>query len=362
MKASVLFSGVATFLALAGCGASGPGGTSQTGGTDTTGGQQQSGGGGDSSGGGVGSGGATSSGGTTAAGGTSSAASSSANGGTTRSGGTTSAGGSASTSSPQDTGGTTARGGAPASGGTTAPGGTTGSGGRTGAGGTTTTGGAGRDAGAGIGAAGTGGGAGAAGGSTGPCTEPDKTVTSGSGTHCDYTYENWVGSGSATLVLKTDGFSANWTGSTQFVGREGARPGSGSLVIDYNANFQPNGNSYLCLYGWTTSPLVEYYVVDGWGTYKPPGGTSLGTVTSDGGTYDIYKATRTNEPSIQGTATFPQYWSVRQAKKTSGTITLANHIAAWATKSMPMGTFYEVSMTVEGYNSSGTADVKFSIK
>ncbi len=195
-----------------------------------------------------------------------------------------------------------------------------------------------------------------------PCTEPDKTVTSGSGKHCCYTYENWVGAGSATMVLKTDGFSVNWTNNTQFVGREGIRPGSGDLVVTYSANFQPNGNSYLCIYGWTTNPLVEYYVVDGWGSWKPPGGSSLGTVTSDGGTYDIYKSTRTNQPSIQGTATFPQYWSVRQQKKTSGTVTLANHIKAWAGKGMPMGTFYEVSMTVEGYQSSGTADVKFSMK
>jgi len=67
-------------------------------------------------------------------------------------------------------------------------------------------------------------------------------------------------------------------------------------------------------------------------------------------------------PSVGDLATFPQYWSVRQQKKTSGTITLANHITAWAGKGMPMGTFYEVSMTVEGYQSSGTADVKFSIK
>jgi endo-1,4-beta-xylanase len=193
------------------------------------------------------------------------------------------------------------------------------------------------------------------------CTDPDKTVTGGSGKHCCYTYENWVGSGSASMTLKTDGFSVNWS-NAQFVGREGIRPGSGDLVVDYSASFQPNGNGYLCVYGWTTNPLVEYYVLDSWGSYKPPGGSSLGTVTSDGGTYDIYKSMRNNQPSIQGTATFPQYWSVRQQKRTSGTITMANHIKAWAGKSMPMGTFYEVSMTVEGYQSSGTADVKFSMK
>jgi len=246
-----------------------------------------------------------------------------------------------------------------ASGGEAASGGTTGSGGLTGTGGASPTGGSGgRDAGA---DARTGTPDAAPCIPSDTCTEADKTVTSGSGKHCCYTYENWVGSGSASMTLKKDGFSTNWS-NAQFVGRKGIRPGTGELVVDYSATFTPNGNGYLCVYGWTTDPLVEYYVLDSWGSYKPPGGSSLGTVSSDGGTYDIYKSMRNNQPSIQGTATFPQYWSVRQQKRTSGTITLANHIKAWAGKSMPMGTFYEVSMTVEGYQSSGTADVKFSIK
>jgi endo-1,4-beta-xylanase len=372
MRASVLFSGMAAFFALAGCETSGTGGTSQTGGVTTTGGQQQPGGEGGGSGGVVGSSGTTNSSSATASAGTPSTGGATATGGTRVTGettgvaGATGAGGAATSSTSSGgrpgTGGVTASGGATVSGGTPVSGGTAVSGGRTGAGGTSTTTTSGGRGGGVAGASGTATGGAAAGGSTGPCTEPDKVVTSGSGKYCGYSYENWVGSGSATMTLKTDGFSVNWTGSTQFVGREGIRPGSANLVIDYNATFTPNGNSYLCVYGWTTSPLVEYYVVDSWGTYKPPGGSSLGTVTTDGGTYDIYKSTRTNQPSIQGTATFPQYWSVRQQKKTSGTITLANHITAWAGKSMPMGTFYEVSMTVEGYNSSGTADVKFTIK
>jgi endo-1,4-beta-xylanase len=195
------------------------------------------------------------------------------------------------------------------------------------------------------------------------CTEADRTLTgNGTGKHCGYTYEYWKDQGTGSLVLKPNGYSVSWSNINNLLGRKGIRPGSANLSVTYEANYQPNGNSYLCIYGWTRNPLIEYYIVDSWGSWRPPGGTSLGTVTSDGGTYDIYRTQRVNQPSIDGTQTFYQYWSVRTAKRTSGTITCANHFSAWASKGLNMGSFYEVSMTVEGYQSSGTADVCMSIK
>ena len=131
----------------------------------------------------------------------------------------------------------------------------------------------------------------------------------------------------------------------------------GSISVKYNVDYQPNGNSYMCVYGWTRSPLIEYYIVDSWGSWRPPGGQSRGTINVDDGTYDIYVTDRINQPSIDGTSTFKQFWSVRTQKKTQGTISVDKHFSAWTSKNMQLGLMYEASLTIEGYQSSGKATV-----
>lgn len=186
------------------------------------------------------------------------------------------------------------------------------------------------------------------------------------GTHGGYDYEFWKDDGgSGSMTLNSGGtFSVEWSNVNNILFRKGKKFDEtqthqqiGNMTINYGANYQPNGNSYLTVYGWTVDPLVEFYIVDSWGDWRPPGASSKGTITVDGGTYDIYETTRVNQPSIKGTATFQQYWSVRRSKRTSGTISVSEHFKKWESLGMEMGKMYEVALTVEGYQSSGSADV-----
>jgi len=187
--------------------------------------------------------------------------------------------------------------------------------------------------------------------------------SSETGTNNGFYYSFWTdGSGDVSYTNGDGGeYSVTWAGDQgNFVAGKGWSTGTGR-AITFGGEYSPDGNSYLTVYGWTKDPLIEYYIVENYGTYNPGSGGKLqGTVDSDGSTYDVYTSVRTDQPSIEGTATFTQYWSVRRDLRSEGTVTVQNHFDVWESLGMSLGSHDYQIVATEGYMSSGSATINVS--
>ncbi|HZR51964.1 MAG TPA: glycoside hydrolase family 11 protein [Streptosporangiaceae bacterium] len=172
-------------------------------------------------------------------------------------------------------------------------------------------------------------------------------------------YTMFVSGGSACITLNSaTSYSTTWSGIGDFVGGIGSNPGSTSRTVSFSNSLHASGGTTLVsLYGWSTNPLVEYYVED---NYVPAGnaaGTFMGTMTSDGGTYNIYEHQQVNQPCITGNnCTFEQYLAIRTSPISSGTITFGNFVSAWASHGMNLGTMNYQVLATEAFGGGSGSD------
>lgn len=335
-------------------------------------------------------------------------------GGVSNRGGTTATGGSGQ--------GSTASGGTPSTGGQTGAGGITGSGGLIGAGGTIASGGTvSRDGGipdipdipdvpggtGGAGSGGTMGTGGASGGASGTTVGRGGSLGTGGlatggnvgtggtsavtidcnaampsngvqhsgntqGTSGNLAWSLWSnGTGPTMTTFDTPAFRVTWgPNSGDVLARLGLDFSDSGLTYDQygpiTAQFAETksgtagGYSYIGVYGFSTDPCVEFYIVDD--SYsempiKPWSTASKGTVTIDGGSYALHSGTMasTGASTCRGSS-WHLFYSVRQTARTCGQISITQHFDAWKAAGMELGSLTEVAILAEVGGGTGSID------
>ena len=228
----------------------------------------------------------------------------------------------------------------------------------------------------------------------------DMTFTANSGGNkplngSPYGYEIWTQGGTNNKLIwfgpdQRGGaaFRAEWNNPNDFLGRVGFYWGNGTQYSEYkdlyaDFNYTRSGRntagnySYIGIYGWARNPdatkeedkLIEYYIVEDWFgnlwqedtspiTTSTTSGSVLGSFTMDDAVYNVVRNVRIQKPSIDGTKTFVQYFSIRQTPRQSGTISITEHFKQWERMGLQLGNMYEAKFLVEA--GGGTGWLEFS--
>jgi len=192
-----------------------------------------------------------------------------------------------------------------------------------------------------------------------------------------YDYELWKqkpGSVKMTVYNDEAKFDVEWTNINNFVARVGWKfdetqthdeIGTFTADLEFQKSSVSNGLAYYGIYGWTVDPLVEFYVMEDWENWRPQAGDgshfSKGTNTVDGAEYEVITRDMKDQPSIKDIQSFPQIFSIRKQKRSSGHISISEHFKQWESKGFKLGKLYEVKIKVESYSgenaSSGSCKV-----
>jgi endo-1,4-beta-xylanase len=181
-------------------------------------------------------------------------------------------------------------------------------------------------------------------------------ATDATGSNNGYFWSLYREGGSANITFPNGGgnFQISYSNVNDVVGGKGWNPGS-ARNVGYNIGYLSGSYNFVGVYGWTRNPLIEYYVAE---KGSVTGGTSFGSVTSDGHSYSCYKQQRVNAPSIEGTKTFWQYkdtWG-GAPNNSNRTVTMANHINNWRNRGgQGFGSYDYMILAIEAWgNKSGT--------
>lgn len=172
---------------------------------------------------------------------------------------------------------------------------------------------------------------------------------------------NYTTTGDIQFSPSSNGYSVTFSSAYDFAVGTGWSTGS-ARNINFSGTFKPTaGSAMLSVVGWTTDPLVEYFIVEDYINY-PGGGTAKGSVFSDGSNYTIYEVIRVNQPAIVGLpSVYNEYFSIRENKRSCGTVTTANHFNAWSSLGLRLGTFNYQVVATEGWgNAAGSCEQTIS--
>ncbi len=194
-----------------------------------------------------------------------------------------------------------------------------------------------------------------------------------------YHYEMWNRDFAGTTEFEPGigSFSCKWSNIENFLAMMGKKYDSRDksyqnydrIAFTYDLDITPQGNVTVGAYGWTQNPTTEFYIIDGWGDWRPsPSSNNLysGSAVVNGHEYDVFKIFRYNQPCIDGTMSFPTLYSIRkentlknnQSNHIKDSIDITKHFASWEALGFDLsGSLYETMFCIEAYRSDGKAQL-----